>query len=82
MLAALDRFYGRVSTDEILGIDKTTGSRWRRRITFPTIPSLKLVWIIWAQSFRQKQIQSMWDVKTWGRFHGEQIMEPEPDYEI
>jgi hypothetical protein len=83
MVAELIRKKGFVATADLIGIDNLTLSRWRKGTRIPTMAARKAVFLIWSLALHPEQVTSLWDIATFGRFHGQQIMEPpEPEYEI
>jgi hypothetical protein len=82
MLSALERKFGSVGSYDLLGVGKVTWMQWRKHKREPNMAARKAVWLIWALALHPEQVTSLWDIATYGRFHGQQMIEPEPDYEI
>lgn len=83
MLAALERRFGSIGARDLLGLDSMTWHDWRKKHRPPNISARKMVWLVWSLALHPEQITSLWDIATYGRFHGQQILEPpDPEYEI
>ena len=82
MITALKREFGSGRVQDLLGVDSVTLSLWTRGKQSPTAAARKAVWLVWSLALHPEQITSLWDIATYGRFHGRQMLEPEPDYEI
>jgi hypothetical protein len=83
MLAALERKFGSVGSYDLLGVEKSCWMMWRKKKRIPSLAARKMVWLVWSLALHPEQVTSLWDIATYGRFHGQQIMEPpDPEYEI
>ena len=67
MVEDLEREFGgeRVAA-EIIGPSVITVRAWKRRRKM-SVPSRRLVWLIWSLTLHPEQIQSVNDLVTWGR---------------
>ena len=59
-------FGGERAAAEVLGPSVITVRAWKRRRKM-SVPSRRLVWLIWALTLHPEQIQSVVDLMTWGR---------------
>ena len=59
-------FGGERAAAEIIGPSVITVQSWKRRRTM-SVPSRRLVWLIWALTLHPERIQSVDDLVTWGR---------------
>jgi arylsulfatase A-like enzyme len=83
MLSALARKFGSVGAKDLIGVDSNTWKEWSKKRRKPTMAARKAVWLVWSLALHPEQVTSLWDIATYGRFHGQQIMEPpDPEYEI
>ena|ERR1035441_1674103 len=60
------RFGGERAAAEIIGPSVITVRAWKRRRKM-SVPSRRLVWLIWALTLHPERIQSVHDLVTWGR---------------
>ena len=60
------RFGGERAAAEIIGPSVITVRAWKRRRKM-SVPSRRLVWLIWALTLHPERIQSVDDLVTWGR---------------
>ena len=68
MVEDLEReFGGERAAAEIIGPSIITVRAWKRRRRM-SVPSRRLVWLVWAMVLHPEQIQSVNDLVTWGRF--------------
>jgi hypothetical protein len=83
MLAALERRFGSIGARDLIGLDSNIWHDWRIKKRKPSFPARKAVWLVWSLTLHPEQVTSLWDIATYGRFHGQQILEPDPpEYEI
>jgi hypothetical protein len=82
MLSALERRFGRKQCEEIIGVCPDTWTDWTVERKDVNNTARKAVWLIWSLALHPEQVTSLWDIATYGRFHGQQMIEPEPDWEI
>ena len=67
MVEDLEReFGGERAAAEIIGPSVITVRAWKRRRKM-SVPSRRLVWLIWALTLQPEQIQSVNDLVIWGR---------------
>jgi hypothetical protein len=59
-------FGGERAAAEVLGPSVITVRAWKRRRKM-SVPSRRLVWLIWALTLHPEQVQSVDDLLTWGR---------------
>jgi len=67
MVEDLERkFGGERAAAEIIGPSIITVRAWKHRRKM-SVPSRRLVWLIWALTLHPERIQSVEDLVTWGR---------------
>jgi hypothetical protein len=83
MITALTREFGSRRAQDLVGVDAMTWNDWTRKRRPPTLAARKAVWLVWSLALHPEQVQSLWDIATYGRFHGQPMIEPpEPEYYI
>ena len=73
-------FGGERAAAEVLGPSIITVRAWKRRRTM-SVPSRRLVWLIWALTLHPEQVQSVDGLLTWGRFRTERRWVARPNEE-
>lgn len=63
------KFGGERGAAQLIGVSVLTLRSWRERQSM-SVPSRRVIWLIWALVSAPEQLATVWDVMMWGRFTG------------